>query len=107
MATLNDFRAKFPSLRELDDYDAARRIAEVTGADVQGLYADFGLAEPDAPGVKSSFDAFLGQTVQGTGRWIGDHTGWENNPIQRYGKSIVDTNPSSGVSVFEDPWSSD
>lgn len=43
MASLEDFRAKFPSLRSLNDYEAISRIAETHGADPKLLEQEFGV----------------------------------------------------------------
>lgn len=76
----------------------------------QALLKQYGVGAPQAPqqeaGFKSAFKNALGSQVQGAGQTAAD-LGWQDNPIERYGKSVQDANPMSIRSlgdIVESPW---
>lgn len=76
----------------------------------QALLKQYGVGAPQAPqqqaGFKSAFKNALGSQVQGVGQIAAD-LGWQDNPIERYGKSVQDANPMSIRSlgdIVESPW---
>lgn len=109
MPSILDIRKAWgPDYDDLSDYEIAGYYAKHNRMSLGAASLALGLDVPDEPGLKSSLDAALGQTVRGVGRGLSD-MGFTSagRSVQNYGKDIIAANPES-VNGFADfaksPW---
>lgn len=106
MPSITDIRSQFPNLSNLTDYEVADIYAKGEGIDRNTALYELGIAAPSEAGFKSAFKNAIGSQVQGVGQ-IAHDMGWQDNPIERYGRSVQQANPMDIQSlgdIADRPW---
>ena len=101
MATFDDFRNRFPSLKDASDEEIIERASKVFNLPIETVMDGFGY-QLNEPGMVANVKRGIGNIVESTGSTLRDIGAPDvGKSIERYGRDITFKNPSEINTVSE------